>query len=159
MTDRVKVSTVAGVPPSDWPNSQRGPTDVLSTSSIVLEEGDGFVTDGAEVRRQDTTNRAYEQTMRVEGRDKFKENTEGQTRVDQSPTHFNALVEALPKVSQEIQETLKEAKRSKGRVPDWVEELSTLDTDVMAYIGLLCCFNASLKDDRNTVTTVTQSIG
>ena len=159
MTDRIKVSTIAGVPASDWPNSQRGPTDVLSASSIKLEEGDGFVTDGDEVRRQDTTNRAYEQTMRVEGRDKFKEQTESQTRVDHRPSHFNSLIEALPKVSKEIKETLKEAKRSTGRVPDWVEELSTLDTDVMAYIGLLCCFNASLKEDSNTVTVVTQAIG
>jgi len=130
-----------------------------TTSDSLTEEGEGVVAEGEAYNRQDTTNRAYEQTMRVEGRDKFKEQTESQTRVDQSPAHFNALVEALPKVSKEITETLKEAKRSKGRVPDWVLELSTLDTDVMAYIGLLCCFNAALKEDRNTVATVTQSIG
>ena len=129
------------------------------TNPIDLEEGEGVDAEGEAYYRQDATNRAYEQTMRVEGRDKFKENTEGQTRVDQSPHHFNALVEALPKVSKEIRETLKEAKRSKGRVPDWVLELSTLDTDVMAYIGLLCCFNESLKEDSNTVTVVTQAIG
>ena len=148
-----------GEKPSSWQNAPTGSPSSHSTSSDSLTEGKGVVAEGEAYHRQDTTNRAYEQTMKVEGHDKFHEKTEGQTRVDQSPSHFNALVEALPKVSQEIRETLKEAKRSKGRVPDWVLELSTLDPDVMAYIGLLCCFNASLKEDRNTVTVVTEGIG
>ena len=39
----------------------------------------------------------------------------------------------------------------------WVEELSTVDSDILAYVGLMCSFNGVLK--TNTVTQITQSIG
>ena len=150
-------------------SGQRGdPQEKTTTSDSLTEEGEGVVTEGETSSRQDTTNRAYEQTMKVEGHDKFHEKTEGQTKVDQSPHHFNALVEALPKVSQEIRETIKEAKRSKGRVPTWADELSTIDPDVLAYLGLLCCFNGVLmasvapnedKKDKRTVVQLLLNMG
>jgi len=142
------------------------PDDAQDSSALIdLEEGDGLVTDGDEAHRQDTTNRAYEQTMKVEGHEKFTEGTNSQTRVDQSPSHFNSLVEALPRVSQDIAEELKIQKRSGGRVPSWVDELSTIDPDVLAYIGLLVCFNGVLKarqkssEDKSTVAQVTLMMG
>ena len=136
-----------------------------TTAPNSLKEGEGAVNEGEAYNRQDTTNKAYEQTMKVEGHDKFRENTEGQTKVDQSPAHFNALVEAMPNVAADIQQEIKEQKRSSGRVPTWANELSTIDPDVLAYIGLLCCFNGVLKarqkssKDKSTVTQVLLMMG
>ena len=104
-----------------------------------------------------STNRAYEQQMRAEGSEKYKEKAGGETSVDKRPPHFHSLTDALPKVSEVIQKTLKEAKQSTGRVPAWVGELSTIDADTLAYVGLLCCFNGVLKEQ--TITQVTQAIG
>jgi DNA-directed RNA polymerase len=173
-------SATYGEKPSSWQNPPKAPPQAQgdrkkatfdrygreevahSTNPIDLEEGKGVDAGGEAYYRQDATNMAYEQTMKVEGRDKFKEQTEGQTKVDQSPIHFNSLVQALPRVSEDIKEELKLAKRKGGRLPTWVNELSTIDPDVLAYIGLLCCFNGVLQasiapnDDKKDKRTVVQ---
>ena len=102
-------------------------------------------------------NRAYERTMRDEGNDKWLEKHGSAEDVTDSPSHFNKLKQALPKVTKGIEKALREGRKSKGRVPTWVEELSTVDSDILAYVGLMCSFNGVLK--TNTVTQITQSIG
>ena len=102
-------------------------------------------------------NRAYERTMRDEGNDKWLEKHGSAEDVTDSPSHFNKLKQALPKVTKGIEKALKEGRKSKGRIPTWVEELSTVDSDILAYVGLMCSFNGVLK--TNTVTQITQSIG
>lgn len=103
------------------------------------------------------TNCAYERTMRDEGREKWQDKYSGSEDVTDSPHHFNKLKQALPKVTEGITLALKEGRKSKGRVPTWVEELSTVDSDILAYVGLMCSFNGVLK--TNTVTQITQTIG
>ena len=103
------------------------------------------------------TNSAYERTMRVEGREKWQDKYSGSEDVTDSPHHFNKLKQALPKVTQGIEKALKDGRKSKGRMPTWVEELSTVDADILAYVGLMCSFNGVLK--KNTVTQITQTIG
>ena len=95
--------------------------------------------------------------MRDQGHDRYKEKHEGTEDVTDSPHHFNHLKQAMPKVTEGIKKTLKENRKSKGRIPTWVEELSTVDADILAYIGLMCSFNGVLK--VSTVTQVTQTIG
>lgn len=103
------------------------------------------------------TNSAYERTMRDEGREKWQDKHSGSEDVTDSPHHFNRLKQALPKVTEGIQKALKDGRKSKGRVPLWVEELSTVDADILAYVGLMASFNGVLK--TNTVTQITQTIG
>ena len=83
------------------------------------------------------TNSAYERTMRDEGREKWQDKHSGSEDVTDSPHHFNRLKQALPKVTEGIQKALKDGRKSKGRVPVWVEELSTVDSDILAYVGLM----------------------
>ena len=87
------------------------------------------------------TNAAYERSMREQGKDKWDQKHSEQTEATDSPHHFNKLKEALPKVAEGIQKSLKSAKANKGRLPMWVEELSQVDSSTLAYIGLLCSFN------------------
>lgn len=103
------------------------------------------------------TNAAYEAQMRQEGKDKWDQKHLEATEATDSPHHFNLLKQALPKVSQGISKTLKDNSHTGGRVPFWVEELSKVDPDTLAYIGLLCSFNGVLK--LLSVTKVTQNIG
>lgn len=103
------------------------------------------------------TNAAYERSMREQGKDKWDQKHSEQTEATDSPHHFNKLKEALPKVAEGIQKSLKSAKANKGRLPMWVEELSQVDSSTLAYIGLLCSFNGVLKTE--SVTQVTQKIG
>ena len=103
------------------------------------------------------TNRAYETSMRDQGNQRYRDKHEGTEDVTDSPHHFNKLKQALPKVTEGIGKALKEGRKSKGRVPMWVEELSTVDADILAYIGLMASFNGVLK--TNTVTQITQTIG
>ena len=103
------------------------------------------------------TNAAYEAQMRQEGKDKWDQKHLEATEATDSPHHFNLLKQALPKVSEGISKTLKDNSHTGGRVPFWVEELSKVDPDTLAYIGLLCSFNGVLK--LLSVTKVTQNIG
>ena len=95
--------------------------------------------------------------MRDEGHEKWQERHSDLTDVADSPHHFNKLKEALPKVAEGILSSLKAAKKSGGRVPTWVQELSKVDPSVIAYVGLMCSFNGVLR--QQTVTQVTQNIG
>jgi len=103
------------------------------------------------------TNAAYETSMRDQGNERYKDKHEGSEDVTDSPSHFNHLKQAMPKVTEGIQKALKEGRKSKGRIPTWVEELSTVEEDILAYIGLMCSFNGVLK--VSTVTQITQTIG
>lgn len=103
------------------------------------------------------TNAAYERAMREQGKDRWDHKHLEATEATDSPHHFNKLKEALPKVAEGIQKSLKSAKATKGRVPMWVQELSQVDSSTLAYIGLLCSFNGVLKTE--SVTQVTQKIG
>ena len=123
-----------GIPKSSWCNNKQAPPTA-----------------------QEIANQAYEATMVGEGNEKFSISMIGADHVTERPAHFNKLQEALPLVSKGIILDLKTYRASKGRIPMWVEPISTLDPDVLAYIGLLCMFNSVLKD--TTVTNTVLTIG
>ena len=58
-------------------------------------------------------NRAYERTMRDEGNDKWLEKHGSAEDVTDSPSHFNKLKQALPKVTKGIEKALKDGRKSK----------------------------------------------
>jgi len=102
-----------------------------------------------------TANQAYEELMRIGGRQKFTKQveatitpkgTEIPKSVQDRPAHFNQLTEAEPAVSEGLTEDLRLARCAKGRPPMWLDPLSRLDPKILSYIGLLCAFNGVLKD-------------
>jgi len=101
-----------------------------------------------------------EQQMKSKGFDRYQGRQEKQKPSQQEVPH-RIIVEALPKVSQAItlalQEDLQRFSSGFGKRSVWYEELENQDPDVLAYIGLNCCFDSVLK--TNVLTTALSNIG
>jgi len=98
--------------------------------------------------------------MKSKGFERYQGRQEKQKPSQQEVPH-RIIVEALPKVSDAItlalQEDLQRFSSGFGKRSVWYEELENQDPDVLAYIGLNCCFDAVLHS--NVLTTALSNIG
>ena len=131
-----------GEKPSDWQNGPIAPPSVVSDPKAIHStkvQGQRNKTPSDPYGR--TTNTAYEQTRRLDGRDKFHDRWTRATDVTEQAPEFRQLQEALPKVAEGLRADIEEARASKGRRPEWLKSLVHLDPYSLAYIGLHTCYN------------------
>lgn len=92
---------------------------------------------------------AYDMGMREDGQAKWNEKHEqaGADVANRKP-EWSQLSNALEEVADGLKVDIGEARKSKGRVPDWVSDLERVSPYTLALIGLQCCYNSSLSKHR-----------
>ena len=96
-----------------------------------------------------------EQKMFSDGNQRYKDRSEKNKTTSTQKHPHNIVSKALPKVSKAIHSFIKtEVNKSSGRKYDWVEDIKTIDTDILAFIGLNCCMDAvSMNQSFTTCIT------
>ena len=101
--------------------------------------------------------KAYNETMKQDGRRKFNEKYEQAENVTEQAPEYSQLKQVLDLVAEGLSKDIEEARKGKGRRPTWLNDLMHLCPRQLALIGLQTCYNAVLKD--STLSSVTQEIG
>ena len=139
-----------------WPNEAVGPPNCKTQ-----ENRDKKTSDRYGRQQTNTTNKAYEETMRQDGRDRFHDRWTTATDVTEQAPEFRQLQDALSVVAEGLQADIEyqrvKAATSSGSNPVWMATLMHMDPYTLAYIGLHSSYNAVLQ--QNTLSTLTQTIG
>ena len=101
---------------------------------------------------------AFDMGMREDGQAKWNQRQlEAGTKVTERKPEWLQLTEALEVVADGLKVDIDEARKSKGRIPDWVHSLDRVSPYTLALIGLQSCYNSVLKGE--TVSKTTANIG
>lgn len=99
-----------------------------------------------------------ERGMLEAGHDRFMQRQAALKDLNLDKAHGTILQNAIGRVTDNLRERIKEARTpSKGRPFAWVADLSALDPELLAYLGLVCCMEGVGR--RSTRTKVLRHIG
>lgn len=98
-----------------------------------------------------TSNDKAEETnsdlMKTRGHSRYQERAEKQGSLASQSNNYNLITQAHPRVSSAIEESIRAAQsHGPGRRPLWLVDLSPLDPDLLAYIGLNACMTAVAQE-------------
>jgi DNA-directed RNA polymerase len=97
----------------------------------------------------DELSAAFDMGMREDGQAKWNQrHLEAGTDVANRKPEWSQLANALEEVADGLKADIEEARKSKGRIPDWVCDLERVSPYTLALIGLQCCYNSSLSRHR-----------
>ena len=97
----------------------------------------------------DELSAAFDMGMREDGQAKWNQrHLEAGTNVANRKPEMSQLANALEEVADGLKADMDEARKSKGRIPDWVCDLERVSPYTLALIGLQCCYNSSLSRHR-----------
>ena len=132
MTNDKLEAITAGVRPSDWPNSQRGPT---------VSGGDEIPS----TKTPRTPQEAREAQMVTKGHQRY-EDRQKRLKGSQTDAGHDVITKALTEVSQVISKLvdfeINRVQSGQGKPSTWIEELKEHDPLVLAYLGLNVCYDS-----------------
>ena len=96
-----------------------------------------------------------EQKMFSEGNQRYKDRVEKNKTTSTQKHPHNIISKALPRVSKALKVFISdELNKSSGRRYSWIEDIKTIDTDILSFIGLNCCMDAvSMNQSFTTCIT------
>ena len=154
-----------GEKPSSWQNGPTGPTStkVKTQGSRDKKTSDRYGSckpGGPDEKTTIEEQHELEQQMIDKGHTRFEERQAKLRGSQQDAAQFQ-IEEALGKVSEVITKYLSEEKTrfqsGLGKKSLWYEELKDQDPDVLAYIGLNCCYDGVIN--AATYSATLASIG
>lgn len=104
---------------------------------------------------------AREQEMFREGRERYLSRLENNNKPSTQNNPHRLITDALPNVSEAIRNTIEsEDRKGDGRKYSWYKDIKSVDTDLLAYLGLNSCMDAVAAGSSLTsaITKVGQRI-
>ena len=94
-----------------------------------------------------------EQEMFTQGRERYLSRLENNSKPSTQNNPHRLITDALPKVSEAIRETIAaEDSKGDGRKYSWYQDIKTVDSDLLAYLGLNSCMDAVASGSSLTST-------
>ena len=94
-----------------------------------------------------------EQEMFTQGRERYLSRLENNSKPSTQNNPHRLITDALPKVSKAIRETIAaEDAKGDGRKYSWYKDIKSVDTDLLAYLGLNSCMDAVASGSSLTST-------
>ena len=109
------------------------------------------------MENNENISKAYENTMKSDGNDKWHDRHSTATDVTEQLPEFRQLQQVLDKVTNGLKKDIETARASTGRRPEWLKTILHINPETLAYLGLHACYNAVLSGKG--VSSLTQEIG
>lgn len=83
-----------------------------------------------------------EKAMLTDGHDRYMERQANLKDLSIDKVHSRLLLNAIPAVAADIEQELKTAQDAHNRPFNWVKDIEGIDSELLAYAGLVCCMEA-----------------